>query len=33
MGRTATNVIGNAVAASVIAQWEGAIGEPDPVQA
>lgn len=33
MGRTATNVIGNAVAASVIAKWEGAIGEPDPVQA
>jgi Na+/H+-dicarboxylate symporter len=30
MGRTATNVIGNAVAASVIAKWEGAIGEPDP---
>ena len=33
MGRTATNVIGNAVASTVIAKWEGAIGEPDPVQA
>jgi len=29
MGRTATNVIGNAVAASVIAKWEGAI-EAEP---
>jgi Na+/H+-dicarboxylate symporter len=33
MGRTATNVIGNAVAASVIAKWEGTIEEPEPVQA
>jgi Na+/H+-dicarboxylate symporter len=33
MGRTATNVIGNAVAASVIAKWEGAIEEPEPAQA
>ena len=34
MGRTATNVIGNAVAATVIAKWEGAL-EPEerPVQA
>ncbi|MGN6268319.1 MAG: dicarboxylate/amino acid:cation symporter [Sphingomonas sp.] len=34
MGRTATNVIGNAIAASVIAKWEGAIEpEPEPAQA
>ena len=33
MGRTATNVIGNAVAASVIAKWEGALEPPEPVQA
>lgn len=30
MGRTATNVIGNAVAASVIATWEGALEPPEP---
>jgi len=28
MGRSATNVIGNAVATAVIAKWEGALGEP-----
>jgi Na+/H+-dicarboxylate symporter len=36
MGRTATNVIGNAVAASVVATWEGAITMPsltEPVPA
>ena len=34
MGRTATNVIGNAVAATVIAKWEGALEpEEQPVQA
>jgi Na+/H+-dicarboxylate symporter len=27
MGRTATNVIGNAVAATVVAKWEGELGE------
>jgi len=31
MGRTATNVVGNAVATAVIAKWEGALGTPgDP---
>ena len=30
MGRTATNVIGNAVAASVIATWEGALKPAEP---
>ena len=34
MGRTATNVIGNAVAATVIAKWEGALEpEEQPAQA
>ncbi len=28
MGRTATNVIGNSIAAAVVAKWEGALGEP-----
>jgi Na+/H+-dicarboxylate symporter len=28
MGRTATNVIGNAVAASVVAKWEGVLAAP-----
>ncbi|WP_267380189.1 MULTISPECIES: dicarboxylate/amino acid:cation symporter [unclassified Sphingomonas] len=31
MGRSATNVIGNAVAASVIAKWEGGFAPPGPV--
>jgi Na+/H+-dicarboxylate symporter len=37
MGRSATNVVGNAVASSVIARWEGELGpelspiiEPEP---
>jgi Na+/H+-dicarboxylate symporter len=30
MGRTATNVVGNAVATSVITKWEGKLEEPDP---
>ena len=30
MGRTATNVVGNAVATSVITKWEGMLEEPDP---
>jgi Na+/H+-dicarboxylate symporter len=28
MGRTGTNVVGNAVAAAVVAKWEGALGNP-----
>jgi Na+/H+-dicarboxylate symporter len=28
MGRTATNVIGNSIATSVVAKWEGQLGEP-----
>ena len=28
MGRSATNVVGNSVAAAVIAKWEGQIVEP-----
>lgn len=31
MGRSATNVVGNAVAASVIAKWEGGFDPPEPV--
>jgi Na+/H+-dicarboxylate symporter len=27
MGRTATNVLGNAVASALVAKWEGALGE------
>jgi Na+/H+-dicarboxylate symporter len=27
MGRTATNVIGNAVAATLVAKWEGELGQ------
>lgn len=30
MGRSATNVIGNAVAASVVARWEGGFDAPEP---
>ena len=30
MGRTATNVIGNSIATSVVAKWEGQLGEPVP---
>jgi len=30
MGRSATNVVGNAVAASVVARWEGALGAEAP---
>jgi Na+/H+-dicarboxylate symporter len=30
MGRTATNVVGNSLAAAVIARWEGALADPDP---
>jgi Na+/H+-dicarboxylate symporter len=30
MGRTATNVLGNSIAAAVVARWEGALGSPAP---
>ena len=30
MGRTATNVIGNAIATAVVAKWEGELGPPTP---
>lgn len=30
MGRTATNVVGNAIAASVVAKWEGGFDPPEP---
>jgi Na+/H+-dicarboxylate symporter len=30
MGRSATNVVGNSVAAAVVAKWENQIEEPDP---
>jgi Na+/H+-dicarboxylate symporter len=31
MGRTATNVIGNAVASAVVAKWEGGFDPPEPL--
>jgi len=30
MGRSATNVVGNSVAAAVVAKWEGQLGEEEP---
>ena len=33
MGRSATNVVGNAVAAAVIAKWEGGLGDAPAVEA
>jgi Na+/H+-dicarboxylate symporter len=33
MGRSATNVVGNSVAAAVIARWEGELGPPEVVTA
>jgi Na+/H+-dicarboxylate symporter len=30
MGRSATNVVGNAVAASVVARWEGTLDTAEP---
>lgn len=33
MGRTATNIVGNAVATSVITKWEGMLEHPDPADA
>ncbi len=32
MGRTATNVIGNAIAATVVAKWEGGFDRPEPAE-
>ena len=32
MGRSATNVVGNAVAASVVARWEGKLDPEEPVE-
>ncbi len=32
MGRSATNVVGNSVAAAVVARWEGALGPPRDAQ-
>ncbi len=32
MGRTATNVVGNAVATSVITKWEGMLEAPEPAE-
>jgi Na+/H+-dicarboxylate symporter len=31
MGRSATNVVGNAVASAVVARWEGELDPPEPV--
>ncbi|HMC91100.1 MAG TPA: cation:dicarboxylase symporter family transporter, partial [Allosphingosinicella sp.] len=31
MGRSATNVVGNAVASTVVARWEGQLEAPEPV--
>ena len=31
MGRTGTNVVGNAVATAVVAKWEGALDKPEPI--
>jgi Na+/H+-dicarboxylate symporter len=33
MGRTATNVVGNAVASAVVAKWEGGFDPPEPAVA
>jgi Na+/H+-dicarboxylate symporter len=30
MGRSATNVVGNSVAAAVVAKWEGELDDPEP---
>ena len=32
MGRTGTNVVGNAVATAVVAKWEGALDPPEPAE-
>ena len=31
MGRTGTNVVGNAVATAVVAKWEGSLDKPEPL--
>jgi Na+/H+-dicarboxylate symporter len=31
MGRTGTNVVGNAVATAVVAKWEGQLDKPQPL--
>jgi Na+/H+-dicarboxylate symporter len=28
MGRSATNAVGNSIAAAVVAKWEGQLGDP-----
>jgi Na+/H+-dicarboxylate symporter len=33
MGRTGTNVIGNAVASTLVAKWEGVLGKSKPATA
>ena len=33
MGRSATNVLGNSVAAVIVSRWEGQLGAPEPVAA
>ena len=32
MGRTGTNVVGNAVATAVVAKWEGELDDPQPAE-
>jgi Na+/H+-dicarboxylate symporter len=32
MGRSGTNVVGNAVATAVVAKWEGALDNPSDVK-
>ncbi len=32
MGRTGTNVVGNAVATAVVAKWEGQLDKPEPLE-
>ena len=32
MGRSATNIVGNAVATSVITKWEGMLEKPEPAE-
>jgi Na+/H+-dicarboxylate symporter len=31
MGRSATNVVGNAVASAVVARWEGTLDPEEPI--
>jgi len=32
MGRSATNVVGNAVASSIVARWEGELDPEEPAE-